>query len=365
MKPLHFIFAAAVAFFPVTGWAEGDGAAAFAERDFATARSIWQNEADNGVADAMLGLGLLADRGFGQPRDQNAAFTWYLQAAELGLQEAQFNVAIMLDAGIGRERDARQAQIWYTRAALRGHARAQYNLGLLFESGDGIMPNEGLARYWFEKAALSVPAAADKSFAQPTSQGTLLPPEVLFGERGPSDIELVWTADPDTTGTFIVESVPVPTGNENYLQPELSLTTTASGLIDDTLEQSAQTTILRVSSLADDSSDYAASAWISSDGVTPPNGRITLLHDPDIAAMVSASEVFAATLRNAGFWVKIDDTPRTDLAPYYVSYGYASDNEFAQAVAQFLPSIDGTLDVTQVLQATQPGEVVVNLSAFR
>ena len=364
MKRFALSLAVAVALCPLSSWAQDNGAAAFAERDFAAANQLWQIEAERGSAEAMLGLGLLADRGFGQPRDFDVAFDWYMQAAQKGLAEAQFNVAIMLDAGLGRARDAREAQVWYTRAALRDHARAQYNLGLLFEAGDGIAPDPDLATYWFEKAAASVPAAAQKDANAITSTRRVSAPEVLFEGVERSGIELVWRAAPMANRDHLVEVVNAPDVTENYGEPELSRETTASGFLDPA-GLTSQQSIWRVVNIAEDDSDYAASNWSAGAGIVPPLGRITMLYDPEVESMETAAKVLATALRRSGYWVNLSPAQRPELLPFYVSYGYASDQELAQSVASFMPSSEDFTPLKQVLNATQPGEIVVNLSVFQ
>lgn len=364
MKHFALSLAVIVALCPVSGRAQDSGADAFANRDFVAARTLWQQEADGGAAEAMLGLGLLADRGFGQPRDLTAAFDWYMQAAELGVAEAQFNVAIMLDAGLGRPRQAAQAQVWYTRAALRDHARAQYNLGLLFETGDGIAPNPGLAAYWFDQAAQSVPAAAQKDLGAAAPTTVVASPDVLFGDVGTAGIELVWDTPPTANPNHLIEVVTTPAADANYAAPEISQNTTGSGFLD-RADAAPQNAVWRVVNIADDDGDYAASTWSGDTDTPPPLGRITLLFDPEVAPMQAAASTFASTLRKAGYWVQLNADPRAELAANYVSYGYASDQGLARSVADFLPSATQITPTQQVLRAMQPGEIVVNLAAFR
>lgn len=356
--------AAVIALFPATSWAQGDAATAFASRDFATAKALWQSEAADGSAEAMLGLGLLADRGFGQKRDFDVAFDWYLQSASLGLAEAQFNVAIMLDAGLGRARDAAEAQIWYTRAALRGHARAQYNLGLLYEAGDGITRNLALAAYWFGQAAREVPAAAQKDVRPVPASGSLMSPNLTFAEVGPSQVEFVWNADPNANATHLVEVIEAPNYEENYRAPAISVITVGSGILDPSA-LSADNAVWRVANIADDASDYAASDWSGTPGIAPPLGRVTLIYDPTVPSMQAAADVFARDLRNAGYWLQLNAEPAKAFENFYVSFGYASDQSLAEAIASFLPSSGQAAPSKQLAGKTQPGEIIVNLTAFR
>ena len=336
---------------------------AFASGDYMTAQAIWEQEAETGDAQAMLGLGLLADRGYGQARDIGAAFAWYQRAADLGLAEAQFNVAVMLDAGLGRTRDPVAAQLWYTRAALRDHARAQYNLALLYESGDGIAANPALATYWFGQAADDVPAAADRTLAPAPAEGATVVPDILFSEVSDSRFEIVWSAAPAAASTYMIEAVAIPDQVAGYDAPLLASVTDGSGLLDPAFNAPDSDLIWRVVNLNADMSDYAASAWITATDVSVPEGRITLLYDPQSAAMTDATAYFAQTLRDAGFWVSTRERDRA--AAVYVGYSYASDAAFAQTVAAFLPTTDAPAQVERLEEFSQPGEIIIDLAAFR
>lgn len=361
----NILVLAMTAICPAQTWADSPADQAFISGDYASARSIWTNEAAEGSAEAMLGLGLLADRGHGQSRDLGIAYDWYLRAAQAGLAEAQFNVAVMHDAGLGRTRDPKAAQIWYTRAALRGHARAQYNLALLFESGDGLVANPQLAGYWFDRAASDVPAAASRTPAPALAVETLVPPEILYTERRQNSLEVIWSAPPSVSATYVLEALAVPEDEANYTASVFSAPTTGSGLLDSALPAPSADLIWRVLNLSGDQTNYAASEWVLASDQTAPDGRITLLYDPEIAEMADASTYFAETLRSAGFWVRTG-TRSTDAANgVYVGYGYAADSGFAQKVADFLPVGPVGTSIKQVEGLSQPGEIIIDLAAFR
>jgi len=359
-----FHIAAFAVLCPVSSWAQDSGADAFAARDFALAQDLWQQEAAAGSAEAMLGLGLLADRGFGQTRDFDVAFEWYTQAATLGLAEAQFNIAIMYDAGLGRERDASAAQIWYTRAALRGHARAQYNLGLLFESGDGVAANPAFAAYWFAKSAEAVPAAADKDITPTDKAAELAAPAPSFGQVSGQQIELVWQSGALGAQSYLVEVLNAPEAGASYVSPVVSQVTNASGFLGSDIAFS-NTAMWRISALSADAGDYAASEWDGAGSATPPRARVTLVVDPDVQGMAVAAAIFADDLQNAGYWVRLEDAETSAPDPVYVSYGYVSDLAAANVVANYLPFTPVAAPAQQTINQTQPGEIRVNLGAFR
>jgi hypothetical protein len=350
---------------PALTWADSPADQAFIAGDYASAKSIWTNEAAEGSAEAMLGLGLLADRGHGQSRDLGIAYDWYLKAAQAGLAEAQFNVAVMHDAGLGRPRDAKAAQIWYTRAALRGHARAQYNLALLFETGDGLVANPQLASYWFDRAASDVPAAASRTRTPAPAVDTLVTPKILYTEQRQDSLEVIWSAPPSVSATYVLEAVAVPEDETKYPASVFSVPTNGSGLIDSALPAPSADIIWRVLNLSGDQTDYAASEWVLVSDRAAPDGRITLLYDPGIAAMADASAYFAETLRSAGFWVRTGTRSTDAVNGVYVGYSYAADSGFAQKVADFLPFGPVGTSIRQVDGLSQPGEIIIDLAAFR
>jgi len=363
MRQVLLSFCVIAALCPVSVWAQDSGADAFADRDFAAAKDRWEIEAEAGSTEAMLGLGLLADRGFGQPRDLDLAFDWYQRAAELGLAEAQFNIAIMHDAGIGRSRDPAQAQLWYTRAALRDHTRAQYNLGLLLEAGDGVAANPALAAHWFAQAAATLPAAADKAQSGFADVEAIGPPDIAFASATGRDVELVWNSTSDTVTNFLVEAVRIPSVDDNYDRPLTAQTTAASGFLDKDID--AGNTVWRVSNLSVDNLDYAPSRWVAPQGVKPPKGRVTFIVDPDTDGMAAAASVFADQLRSAGYWVRLDRDRPDAIDGFYISYGYAADQPFADDIARYLPTNGTILPMKQVRGGTLPGEIFVNLSALK
>lgn len=365
MKPLAIILSATLALCPATSWAQATGAEAFAQRDFAKAEQIWTQQAAAGSAEAMLGLGLLADRGFDGTRDFAAAFDWYMKAADLGLAEAQFNIAVMYDAGLGRDRDTGQALIWYTRAALRDYPRAQYNLGLLYESGDGVSANPDLARYWFAQAAPDLPAAAAKTVAPAAAPAQTTIPTVLFSQVTPNSVELVWSAPAKDNATYIVEVLQTPEFDADYQAPIMTQQTQGSGLLlnDIALRGDA---VWRIVNRRVDGSDYDATPWQSPSGQAGPKGRVTLVIGDAVPAMRAAAAIFADDLRTAGYWVRLqNDDQSGSMDRTRVVYGYDADRDMADLVARYLPGLPDDKQVVARPNSTQPAEIEVYFVASR
>ena len=342
--------------------------AAFQGQDYAGALDRLLAEAEDGSAEAKLGLGTLYDLGLGVARDPAKAFRWYLEAADEGLSEAQFNVAVMLDSGTGVPQDRTAAAIWYSRAALHGNVRAQYNLGILFEVGDGVDLNSALARVWLGEAAESLGAARERLDAlEPVAAGPLTAPMPLAAAAivadGRQQAELVWTA-PGAEGDerFLVEIVALRASG-GY-EPVSETDTDRSAVLVDI--PAGVPLLWRVSALADGS--YAASSWqrlgdtedaLSASEGDGPLGRVRFdLPADDPAALVLAAEL-SASFRIAGLMMtpaRLGGTP-TDTT---VRYDFASDADLAARIASALP---GSVEARRSdLAESLPGLVEITLT---
>ena len=301
----------------------------------------WLDEAEDGSAEAKLGLGTLYDLGLGVESDAARAFRWYAEAAEEGLAQAQFNVALMLDEGRGASRDRRAAAGWYARAALRGDARAALNLGILFEMGDGVDRNLALARAWLTESARGLDRAGERLDALPApGDGPPAAPAPLVSAVRDGRAELAWTAPGGAAdGRFLVEVV--ARDASGGFAP---VTETSTGLSAALVEVPEGIPLLwRVSALGRD--DYAASPWQTlgeGDGEAArierggPIGRVRFeLPSDDIAALVLAAEL-SASFRLAGLMV-VPAGLGASPTRARVSYAYASDAALAARIAAALP----------------------------
>ncbi len=114
--------------------------------------------AEQGHARAQHHLGAMYDIGMGVPENDVAAVTWYLKAAEQGLAEAQFSLGEMYAYGEGVPEDDVVAVTWYLKAAEQGYVEAQFSLGLMFYNGEGVPQDDVQAYAW-----ISVADAQDNS----------------------------------------------------------------------------------------------------------------------------------------------------------------------------------------------------------
>ena len=91
-------------------------------------------------------LGKIYERGDGVPIDDQAARSYYQNAAQLGHIEAQQRLQEF-------DGDGSIVQEWYMEAAWDGDVDAQYSLGYLYERGIGVEIDKIRAVQWLEEAA--------------------------------------------------------------------------------------------------------------------------------------------------------------------------------------------------------------------
>jgi uncharacterized protein len=94
-----------------------DGAAAYKKGDYATALRLLGPLAEEGNVAAQFNLGLMYQLSQGVPQDNEAATSWYRNAAEQGLAEARYNLGVMYANGEGVPQDFAAAHMWFNLAA--------------------------------------------------------------------------------------------------------------------------------------------------------------------------------------------------------------------------------------------------------
>ncbi|KAK5820680.1 hypothetical protein F5H01DRAFT_378071 [Linnemannia elongata] len=109
--------------------------------------------ASQGEAAAQVALGDMYRDGNGVPRDDQAAFDWYLQAAEQGDPIGQIRLGELYQYGQGVPQDYAQSLDWYLLAANRGNIRAQREIADLYYNGRGVTKDYVQAMVWYRKAA--------------------------------------------------------------------------------------------------------------------------------------------------------------------------------------------------------------------
>jgi hypothetical protein len=112
-----------------------------------------QKDAEDGLAEAQLGLGRWYNEGAFLPQDFVKAEYWWHKAAEAGLVEAQYELAVLNWSGDGIPKSIGNAAYWFQHAAKQGHIAAQSILGMLYYEGNGVPQDRMKASYWLRQAA--------------------------------------------------------------------------------------------------------------------------------------------------------------------------------------------------------------------
>ena len=100
-----------------------DGDAAFRARNYAAAFKLWQPLADDGHAEAQLGVATLYYSGLGVVMDYDLAFEWFSKAAAQGLPRANYMLGAMYRDGRGVREDHDKAIAYLRKAADRDRRR--------------------------------------------------------------------------------------------------------------------------------------------------------------------------------------------------------------------------------------------------
>ncbi len=111
--------------------------AAFKMARYAEAKRTWERLAERDVAEAWFNLGVLAEDGLGEPRDDQRALRLYQRGALGGSVKAQYRLALIHLDGRLIEPDRAVAEGWLEAAAAAGHDDSQRLLGQLREGGGG------------------------------------------------------------------------------------------------------------------------------------------------------------------------------------------------------------------------------------
>jgi hypothetical protein len=127
--------------------------AAFSAGDYATAFHLLKPLAEQGIARAQNGLGVMYGQGLGVPQDPAEAFKWHRRSAEQGYARAQFSLGLMYADGVGVDKRPAEALRWLLRAAAQGLVEAQLTVGSMFARGEGADQDLMEAIKWYRRAA--------------------------------------------------------------------------------------------------------------------------------------------------------------------------------------------------------------------
>src|SRR6476646_2799832 len=106
---------------PLGAAADRAGWEAYAQGDFARARSAYLASASGGDRLAQYNLAIMLLRGEGGPVDAQEGAAWLAKAAEAGMAQAQYNLGVLYEGGVGVTRSLTAATTWWQRAAEQGH----------------------------------------------------------------------------------------------------------------------------------------------------------------------------------------------------------------------------------------------------
>jgi TPR repeat protein len=122
--------------------------AAYNRKDYATALAGFEKLADQGVAAAQYGMGVMYANGRGVAKDETEAVRWYRKAADQDVAAAQLDLGLAYELGRGVPKDATEAVRWYRKSADQGLRFAQYRLALMYDRGQGVARNNVEAYKW-------------------------------------------------------------------------------------------------------------------------------------------------------------------------------------------------------------------------
>jgi TPR repeat protein len=95
----------------------------------------------------------MAEEGWGQPKDDAEALSWFYKAAEHGSNDAEENIGYMFQNGLGVQTDYAKAMSWFVEAAVHGNSNAENQLGWMYQFGQGVKPDDSRAVTWYRMSA--------------------------------------------------------------------------------------------------------------------------------------------------------------------------------------------------------------------
>jgi Sel1 repeat len=148
-------------------------------QDDAQAAAWFQKASDQGYAKAQEHLGYLYRKGLGVPKDYVKAVALLQAAAEQGDGPAHLNLGNMYRTGEGVVRDDIKAAEYFRKAADQGYAIAQNNLGSMYARGEGVSQDYAQAAGWYRKAAEQGDAESQLSLGASYKRGAGVPQDYV------------------------------------------------------------------------------------------------------------------------------------------------------------------------------------------
>lgn len=81
------------------------------------------------------------------------ALNLYLKAAQQGYADAAWRIGVLYNNGWGVPKSDQMAITWFTLAAHLGHADVLYYIGNAYLKGRGVPKDAEIAKFWFKRAA--------------------------------------------------------------------------------------------------------------------------------------------------------------------------------------------------------------------
>lgn len=138
---------------------------AYKQKDFAKAKTIWEEESKLKNDQAMANLGLMYLKGEGVTKDLTKAKEYFDEASLYDNDSANFNLALMYQSKIGVEEDMPKAKEYFRRAIAKNHTQAAFRLALLLLQDRSQIENVKEGFYCMLKAAQNGHAMAQIQMA--------------------------------------------------------------------------------------------------------------------------------------------------------------------------------------------------------
>ena len=123
-------------------------------KDYDAALSWFQKAHDGGNRGATYFLGKMYATGVGVQKDSRAAERMFLKCADEDVR-AQYEIGLLYFRDEDIPRDLERSAKWMLRAANNGHAEAQFMVGQFYKAGAGVPKDMGKAVEWLTSAALN------------------------------------------------------------------------------------------------------------------------------------------------------------------------------------------------------------------
>ncbi|MCE5278871.1 MAG: tetratricopeptide repeat protein [Planctomycetaceae bacterium] len=142
--------------------------------NYPEARRLYQTAAKEGHHEAMVALGVLAELGLGQRRDNRLARRWYRKAAHSGSAWGSSCLGFLYETGRGGRKYHALAARHYLMGAQKRHPWCMVQLAMLYRSGKGVRRDLAKAAWLLARAAEAGNAYAQDYLAKQATQGGIL-----------------------------------------------------------------------------------------------------------------------------------------------------------------------------------------------